>query len=380
MKKLFIYIFSLFLIFGFSSCNDQEVKQINLKNNNIEENISKDEIQKGEKNELEKFNKDIKKISFTELNNSLYSRWGWDNLVEKIKVLSWTWETLENKLKSTFLESFIWDYKNALENRKKLCKNINSDFCKKNKLKLISYRPVDFKWNILDNLKIIIDWRDFWKLKWKNNFVLENKFIHRIKLSKEWYLDFYKKVFIDSNWDLNESINPKLLKSDLEKGINNNEKIKIKSDNFIFNINKNSFITENWNEYKWKVKVYIFDITEEDWDLNILNLDVFDDKWTYLWNSMVTFWMPLIKAYDEEWNELKIWKEVLWKWKIQNQEKSPNMDLVNVPKNKWLSKNDLDKYNIPPFWYLDQNNGVWVNSKMKILDNEWNYEFKLFTK
>ncbi len=379
MKKyniLFISFLSIFLLF---SCGKQvEQKVETKKDNNVSQVEKKDENKKDFK--LKKFNKDITKISFNELNNSLYSNGWWDNLKEKIKLLNSTWSTIDNKFKATFLESFLWDYKNALKNRYELCKKNNqSSYCEKKKLNLISYRPKDNNWNNISNVKIYIDWRDFWELKWKNSFELENKFIHRIKLSKEWYLDFYKKIFIDdfSN-NLKDSINPKLLKADFLKEIDSTKENNIKSDNFEFNIKKNSFKTKSWKLYSWKVKLYIFDIGEQDWDINALNLDSFDDNWSYWWNSMVTFWMPLIKAYDTNWNELIINEKIIWKWKIQNINKASWINLNSVPKNKWLTKQELDKYNIPNFWHLDQENGVWIADKMKILDSEWNYEFNLY--
>jgi hypothetical protein len=89
---------------------------------------------------------------------------------------------------------------------------------------------------------------------------------------------------------------------------------------------------------------------------------------------MITFGMPLIKAYlwDEE---LEINKEITWKWKILNIDS--NMNLKDVPKWKYLTRNELAKYNIPPFWRLNQKIWVWYESKMKILDEKWNYEFKI---
>ena len=379
MKKVFVYLLwflSILLLLG--SCGTNKNNEVNNTNNN---NIVENQENKKEAKQnftLEEFNKDIKKISFIELNNSLYSNWGGDNLFEKIKILSWTDETKENKLKASFLESFIWDYENALKNREDLCKNNKKiDFCKKIDLKLISYRPVDTDWNKLDNVNISIDNKKMWVLKWKNNLNIENKFIHRIKVSKEWYLPFYKKIFIDTNWNQKESLNPKLLKASIIKTIKSNEDVSINSKNFSFHILKNSFKTKDNKVYNWDVKINIFDISEDNWDLNVLNLDTFDSNWTYVWNSMVTFGMPLVIAYDKNWNQLNITSEIIWKWQIQNLEKAPWIDLDNVPKNIWLSKKELDKYKIPNFWHLDLDSWVWIESKMKILDSKWNYEFKL---
>jgi len=61
------------------------------------------------------------------------------------------------------------------------------------------------------------------------------------------------------------------------------------------------------------MKVYFFDIGEEDGDLNVLNLDVFDAEGNYNGGSMVTHGMPLVKAYDMKGNELSFAKGVIGK-------------------------------------------------------------------
>ena len=112
MRKIVVFILFMFMLV---SCwtDNKEVISSKWENNKKEEiNIEK----KKENNfEIKKFNKDIKKISFIELNNSLYSNWWWDNLYEKINILSSSWATEENKFKAIYLESFVWDYKNALK-------------------------------------------------------------------------------------------------------------------------------------------------------------------------------------------------------------------------------------------------------------------------
>ncbi len=377
---LILFLFSILFVSCWKTIEKNTKKEV--LNNNTETNTITNSwvVEKKKDNfKLQKFNKDITKISFIDLNNSLYSNWGWDNLKKKIELLSASWETIDNKMKATFLQSFIWDYKNALTKRHNLCQNNqDSQFCKKVNLDLISYRPVDKDWNIIENVKISVDWKQVWNLKWKNNLEVENKFIHRIRISKQWYLDFYKKIFVDANGVQKESLNPKLLKASLMKNIDSTKNNQLKTNNFNYDIKSNSFTTKDWKKYSWEVKLYAFDIWENNWDLNVLNLDTFDQSGSYVWDSMVTFGMPLIIAYDNSWNRLKISQAILWKWKIQNLDKAPWIDLDNVPKNTWLSKKELDKYKIPPFWHLNLDSWVWFSDEMKILDTDGNYEFKLY--
>lgn len=278
--------------------------------------------------------------------------------------------------KASFLSSFLWDYKSWLNQRNSLCKNQtneNKDFCEKLNTEL-KLSISDTKWNKMNWVKISIDWN----IDFNKNKDLYNNFVHRLRFSKKWYLDSYEKVIL---WNWSDSViesNPKLLKTDYTINTDINKNISYKTKNFDYKIPANSFVNLDWTLVTWNIDIYFFDIGASDWDLSVLNLDVFDDNFNYVWNSFTTLWMPLVKAYSWE-NELILSKEITWTWIIQNiQERAPWIDLINVPKNIWLTKTDLDKYNIPPFWNLDQINWVWKSSSMKILDEKWNYEFKLY--
>lgn len=310
-------------------------------------------------------------ISINKLAGSLYTESWATEINKKINYL-----VSKNDLwKASFLSSFVWNYKDSLNYRNTLCKNQtneNKEFCEKlaTKLKLsIS----DTKWNRMTWVKISVDWN----IDFNQNKDLYNNFIHRLRFSKKWYLDSYEKVVL---WNWSDSIietNPKLLKTNYTINTDSNKEISYKTKNFDYKIDANSFVNLDWTPVSGNIDVYFFDIGASDWDLSVLNLDAFDENWTLVWSSMTTLWMPLVKAYSGE-NELKLSKEITWTGIIQNLERAPWIDLVKVPKNTWLTKVDLDKYNIPPFWNLDQTNWVWKTSSMKILDEKWNYEFKLY--
>lgn len=314
----------------------------------------------------------LDKLPINKLAGSLYSESGAINLNNKVNYLlskNYLW-------KASFLLSFLWDYKKSLNYRNSLCEQNtqeNKEFCTKLNIKLNS-NIFDTKWNKIDWVKIKIDWNNDFN---ENNNNLYNNFVHRIKFSKKWYLDSYEKIIL-WNWsDLKIELNPKLLKTNYIINIDSDKEISYKTKKFDYKIESNSFVNQDWTPISGKIDVYFFDIWASDWDLNVLNLDAFDENWTLLWNSMTSLWMPLVKAYSWE-NELKLSKEITWTWIIQNLERAPWIDLKNVPKNIWLNKIELDKYNIPPFWNLDQTNWVWKTSSMKILDEKWNYEFKLY--
>lgn len=313
----------------------------------------------------------LDKLSINKLAGSLYSESGAINLTDKISYL-----LSKNDLwKASFLSSFLWDYKKSLNYRDSLCEksnNENKEFCKKINIKLNS-NISDIKWNKINGVKITFDWDN----NFNENNNLYNNFVHRIKFSKKWYLDSYEKIVLWnwSDWIINS--NEKLFKTDYFINTISNKEITYKTKNFNYKIEANSFVNKDWTWVSWNIDIYFFDIWASNWDLSVLNLDAFDENWTLLWNSMTSLWMPLVKAYSWE-NELKLSKEITGTWIIQNLERAPWIDLENVPKNIWLTKTELDKYHIPPFWNLDQINWIWKTSSMKILDEKWNYEFKLY--
>ena len=383
MKKIMSSFFILLMSTVLVSCweNKNIEKELTYESNSTQKSqivINDNKEEYSEEFQLKKSEKDIKELSLFEVWNSIYWKKWWEKIREKIEELSAVNQTFENKAKAIFLESFLWDYESSLINREKLCEtDTGNKFCQKASLNIISYRPKDTSWKILDNVTISINWNKSTTLKWKMSLEVENKFIHRIKISKEWYLDYFVEQFIDSPRIMDLSINPTLFKATAEKIILSNTWSEQSSENFTYSILPDSFANSNGEIYSWKVKLYFFDINEMNWDLNVLNLDVFDEDENYQGNSMVTHWMPLIQAYDMEGNELFIDKWIRGKWKIQSKDKAVWMDLEWVVKNEWMWKKALDKYNIPPFWRLNTISWIWEESQMKILDSEWNYEFVL---
>jgi len=331
--------------------------------NNKEEEKSKKQIPtekiekiKEEDFELKENTKDIKDMDIDELNNNLYEKNGGNNLNDKIKKLTSTGSKQEDIEKSAYLNSFIGNYENALKQRDEICNNSSTHSnCEKIDLKITSYVPSDMEGNIISNTELFIDWEKIWELKGNNEFSLYNNFVHRVRVHKKWYLDFYKKIALSSYGSFKESINPKLLKADSLEIINASEELSKETENFSFKIEGNSFSYADWTEVSGEIELYFFDIDGSEGNLNVFNLDAFDEEdFSYAGGSMITHGMPLVKAYSGD-KELAITKPILGKWIIIHQEKAIGMDLKNVPKNVWLTKKEADKYKIPPFWRLDMN-------------------------
>lgn len=351
-QKLKISIISSFIILigiiVFIIINNYEKKDELIIKNNTSNNVKK---------EITNNNISINKFYW-----KLFSQTGNINIKNEINY----YKEKNDIEKVSFLSSFIWDYKNAVELRNKICINDKkSNLCKNKKIN-INYTNKELK-----DFKVSISWWNF------STWSLYTDFYHRIKLSKKWYLDVFEKVFLLENSNNNIDIWWKTIKSTNSIISDNNKNISYKTKNFKYEIDANSFVDSKWNLVNWNIEIFFFDIWASDWDLSVLNQDAFDENWILLWTSMTTLWMPLVKAYlwDEE---LTLIKEIKWTWIIQNLERSPWIDLNNVPKNQWLNSSELSKYKIAPFWHLDNINWIWITSKMKILDSKWNYEFKLY--
>jgi hypothetical protein len=275
---------------------------------------------------------------------------------------------------ASFLSSFVWDYSWAISQRQTLCAenaSENRDFCE-SKSVVISTEIQDASWSKIPDITTSLHGES---VSSSGTQLLSN-LVHRVKFSKKGFIDGYKDAIIWNGADGKIDGRVKIAPADSMLTVPSDKLVNHKTDNFEFTILPNSFVTSDGKTVSGSIDIYFFDIGASDGNLSVLNLDAFDDEMNYVWSSFSTLGMPLVKAYS--WNqELTIATGIVWKWKIQNLERAPGIDLVTVPKNVYLRKADLDKYKIPPFWHLDQLNWVWKSSAMKILDTEGNYEFTL---
>lgn len=192
--------------------------------------------------------------------------------------------------------------------------------------------------------------------------------MHRVKFSKKGYLDYYAKVVLGNSPYTDIEDIPRLLRSNYAKTIKADESLIYNTKNFMYNIASGSFVHKDGTAVTGDVDVYFFDIGADNGDMNVLNLDIFDEDGSFLGSSFTTLGMPLVKAYSGDMELDVVPGKISGTGKIQNTERAPGIDLDSVPKNVWLTKKELDIYKIPPFWFLDQTDGVWRASRMKVLD------------
>lgn len=50
-------------------------------------------------------------------------------------------------------------------------------------------------------------------------------------------------------------------------------------------------------------------------------------------------------------------------------------DFSKIPKSTWLTTAELENYGLPGFWKLNRMTGVWIESKLQVLDNDGTYRF-----
>ncbi len=283
--------------------------------------------------------------------------------------------TKKNEIENaSFLSSFIGNYSSGLLQREEFCANPESQIKTSCTDIGITLSPIirDKENTTLSGVTISLGWKSLTG----TSFKLGGNFVHRIRFSKKGFLDTYQ-IAVTRDTDMKLDGAMKTAKADATINIPSGQALNQKTEHFEFSIASDSFQRKWGGEIVGNIDIYFFDINASDGNLDVLNLDAFDDDLSYVGSSMSTLWMPLVKAYlgDEE---LDIWKWITGKGKIQHLERAPRIDLVNVPKNIHLNMTELAKYNIPPFWNMDKENGIWRSSTMKILDTDGNYEFILY--
>ena len=313
---------------------------------------------------------DLTNDSLEDLSSHIYSASGNANIGKYIQELSGAEPATREK--RAYLNSFVWNYKDALADKNSLCKE-NPTECKGEYITLQVWSASDQDGNAIANPNVYLNGEKINATTGISKPEVYKNFVHRVRVEKEGYLDAYSKLN-GVEWGFNElTINPKLARADATATLNNREWGVKNAWAMNYTIAPNSFVKENGEPATGEVNVYMFSLDRNDNDLSVFSLDAFGAGWERLGDSFITYGMPYITAYQNG-EVLKIDRPIEWTGTILYTE---GMNLKGAPKNEWLGRQQLEQFNIPPFWQLDRVNGVWKESQMMLLDDMGTYKFRL---
>lgn len=340
---------------------------------------------------------------------NLYDQW--NNVYDYISNLEKSDENtnLEKELLA-YLYDFTWEYEKA--------KNIRTDFNDNITLK-IDWSVYDSDYNLIDwfNFHILNTWEnisfsEWWIFEIERNFF---PFSHlRFKVTKKWYSDWfvtislnqlksfsdYSKISInfilheaDDYFILNEnSINDyKIAKYYLLE--NDKSKYYIPYDSLYYNDLEKS----NTND----ITVYLYQFNRNTNLENLLDNDTFEPVYWYVWNTMVTFWMPYIQIIDNiSWRELftkssdpiilqntiyhmnELYNNEDWLyWEVTTEDIEY---LYNISQDLWWYPIDFDfivnegMLRWPARWTLNRTKWIWRSVPHRLIDLDWTVELPFY--
>ncbi len=373
MKKLLTIIFLLLIL---SSCfNKSNVYKGEDDKNLVEKNESKEEIKNEPKKELKE--EKIEEISKEKLIKNIKTVEWWKNLKEKIEKIS-KFKTSREIDKLLILKSTVWEISEVLKAKEEYCDKFKMDVhCMKFRADFVVEELVDQNnsrifWK--DDLWLSLDQKE---IEFKHMFSSELNYQmdHILKVTKKWYIWFYKTFY---SWIISPEnkfrLKPKLEKYTFSKNIKSSEWFSHKTENYEFILEPDTFVYKSWKKVLWDIDLYLFDIKNKD--LSIFSLKKFDrETLSYLWRWVKNDSFALVKAY--KWNEeLKINKPVKVLSNLNNIKFNGNYSNL-IPKNKILTVEEKEKYNLPFIWNLDFDSWIWLTSDLKVLNKKLDIEFTL---
>lgn len=311
-------------------------------------------------------------VDVIDISNYLSS--GQKNIKDLIASLSWS--DTESVEKRAYLKSFMGDYSWALADREDLCKTDNTQ-CKKESITIEFSQIADQSGSIVSAPNVYLNSTKLDTQSAVLQAEVYDNMIHRVRVEKEWYLDAFAKINGVEWVPLEVKLNPIMAKATLSVQMDNQVGGTYTAGSgetsITYTFSPNTFVDENGAVIKWFVNVYLFSLNGSSQSLSVFNLDTFSPDANYEGGSMITDGMPFVTGY-QNWKELIISKDIVWVWTM-NLDQPFFMDFENVPKNQWLANSELAKYGIAWFWRLDKKSGIWIESQLQILDEEWTYKF-----
>lgn len=335
-----------------------------------------------------------------------------DSFIKELENIKDRWEKY-NELLAYFYD-FRWMYDKANDLRKSKLKDKKTEVT-------ITWVVSDKNWNAIEWVKVTLlnnnkkfvytdkDWKYEFKFK---SYPLSHL---RVRVTKEWYADWYFSIYLDRSldpsWEMKVEENLVLESADNSIIIDFNKYDKTKEfmwkKYFIVESSQSTYYVPydlyyfNLDKFEWdKIKVYLYEFTKWDNIDNLVEVDTFSPVYWYVWNLMKTFWMPYIQFFDMNWEEIFIKEEnpMLLTNKIYHmKELYENYDKIYeaittwdmeflVKKSEeewwfpitydWLIENNFLRW--PVWWTLDRKRWTWLDVPHRVVDTSWVVQLKFY--
>jgi DNA-binding XRE family transcriptional regulator len=348
-------------------------------------------------------------VTTSQANTTSISRWQElsNALLEKGDDISWT-DYIEEKKNAlsgdptvaidlAFATSLVGDLAESERLLKEYCPTIQSPTCTKVWFSFDIDTPLDANGNTISGTQFEILWKPETKTQ-KTPFTvdLHKNITFRTKVSKKWYTDFFSTEWFFP-WEnqytslQSRSIKPILIPAQKSISIHSDDKFSTTTDSYVFTGSAENFEHPDRSPIDWPIDIYFFDLNSETPDFiasDILSLNIFTTDRRFLWSGMVTFGMPLVKAYAWD-TELKIRPDAQIKWTgnirdfrqllIEYGLTQEDMEkIAQIPPWTIITLEKAIELKLPPYWRIDADKGFWEESSYTILDQDGNFEFFIY--
>jgi hypothetical protein len=221
-------------------------------------------------------------------------------------------ETNPTSLKDlAFAQSFTGDLRSAEATLEKYCqKNSENGACRKIEYVFDIQEPVDNAGKALSGLTFEVLGKSataqkITKAGTVSDMAYKNTVL-RTKISKQGYTDFIAKsmhIAWDENTDSQQkvAIKPVMIPADIRVVKKNSESYQVKTKNYTFTVQPDTFVYPDGSLVEGDVVVYFFDITantQNAYASGMFSLDAFNMfTGENMGEGMETYGMPLVKAY-----------------------------------------------------------------------------------
>lgn len=293
---------------------------------------------------------------------------------------------------AAFAQSVLWDLSSAETLLDTYCTNHETDSaCQKIHIIYNTTPPIDQDGQLVQDAHFSILWQDSDVQNFRYDAYPNT--IVRSKISKEWYTDHFSQknltLWPDENKQVEEIfLDPVILLAAQDKiSLSVGSAFEVTTEHYTFSWDGNNFLSSSNESVDGDIDVYFFDLWRNTGNFeasSLLALDVFDSRDSIVWFRMNTFGMPLVKAYKNG-EELKIDPNNPIRVEGYFQDHSDYLSLINrdidpesiytdVPVWTKITVDNAESFGMPPFWRLDSEYGIWVDSSYTLLDSSGRVE------